>query len=98
MAEPARSLEFDGSIAAMNKHGDSDTRYDILIHAGDHSESSAIGPYFQFRDVNITFDLHLTGSTDSIGVGNNLHIIATVKDYDRDQCLFILEPVSTEVR
>jgi len=94
-----RTIEFDGNIGAMQNHGDYNTRYDILILAGDYSESSAIGPFFQFRDVN-TFDLHLTGSNvpDSVGTGDNLHIIARVGDFNSTQCHFFLEPVSTEVR
>lgn len=92
-------IEFDGNIATMNKHAANDTRYDILILAGDYSESSAIGPNFQFQDVGI-FELHLTGSNvpDSIGAGINLRIIATVRDFDRATCRFFLKPVSTEVR
>jgi hypothetical protein len=94
-----RTIEFDGNIAAMNNHGDYDTRFDILVLPGDFSESSAIGPTFQFRDVNI-FDLHLAGSNipDSVGQGVNLHVIAQVGDYNSSNCLFFLDPVSTEVR
>ena len=75
-----RSIEFDANVGAINNHGGYNTRYDILILAGDYSETSTTGPYFQFRDVNITNDLHLTGSNipDTIGVGDNLHIIARV--------------------
>ena len=80
----------------MNNHGDASTRYDILILAGDYSNTSATGPNFQYNDVG-TFDLHLTGANvpDSIGVGDNLHIVATVDEFDRESCLFVLEPVST---
>lgn len=94
-----RTIEFDGNIAAMNNHGDDDTRYDVLVSPGDFSESSALGPTFQFRDVNIS-DLHLAGSNtpDSVGQGDNLHFIAQVEDYDSSSCLFFLNPVSTEVR
>lgn len=94
-----RTLEFDGNIAAMNKHGDSKTRYDILVIPGDFSESNASNPTFQFRDVNTTYDLHLTGDVpDSVGRGDNLHVIARVDDYESSTCLFLLEPVSTQVR
>src|SRR5262249_4738237 len=57
----ARTIQFDGPIAAMNNHGDYKTRYDILIGARDFDESDVSGPAFQFRDVNIVSDLHLTG-------------------------------------
>lgn len=91
-------IEFDGSIGAMNHHGSYNTRYDILIAYGDYSEThSNGGPSFQFRDVNITNDLKLTGNVpDTIGVGTNVHIIARVGSF-KDP-LFQLEPVSTRVR
>ncbi|MGY1808008.1 DUF4839 domain-containing protein [Blastococcus sp. SYSU D00669] len=95
-----RTIEFDGNIASMLNHGEYETRYDILVGAGDFSETAMTGPYFQFRDVNITNDLHLTGSNipDFIGRGDNLHIIARVVEYDSNSQLFLLEPISTEVR
>ncbi|WP_154794540.1 DUF4839 domain-containing protein [Occultella kanbiaonis] len=94
-------IEFDGSICAMNAHGDYDTRYDILVAYGDYSETqSSGGPNFQFRDVNTTYDLHLVGQDipDDIGVGDNLHIVARVGAFEPDTTLFLLEPVSTEFR
>jgi hypothetical protein len=95
-----RTIEFDGNIAYLNPHGSYTTRYDLLIFAGDYSETSSSGPNFQFQDVNITNDLHLTGSNvpDTIGTGNNLHIVAKVGDYNSVQELFFLEPISTRVR
>lgn len=92
------TIEFDGNIAYMNPHGSNKTRYDILIYAGDYSETSSIGPNFQFRDVNV-FDLHLTGKVpDGIGMGDNLHIVARVGEFSPNTGLFLLEPVSTRVR
>jgi hypothetical protein len=95
-----RTIEFDGNIAAMNNHGDYKTRYDILIGAGNYSATSMTGPNFQFKDVNIVTDLHLTGSNipDGIGKGDNLHLIARVDGFNRAQGLFFLKPVSTTVR
>lgn len=91
-------IEFDGAIGAMNNHEGYTTRYDILIVSGDYSETfSNGGPSFQFRDVNITNDLHLTDdSPDTIGVGDNVHVIARVGSIDGQ--LFLLEPVETRVR
>lgn len=91
-------IEFDGAIGAMNNHEGYTTRYDILIVSGDYSEThSNGGPSFQFRDVNITNDLHLTDdSPDTIGVGDNVHVIARVVSF-KDP-LFFLEPVQTSVR
>ena len=94
-----RVIEFDGNIAVMSRHGDSETRFDVLVYPGDYSETSVIGPAFQFRDVNYQ-DLHLTGPDvpDSVGQGINLRITAEVGEYETSSCLFLLEPVSIEVR
>lgn len=96
---PGTIIEFDGSIGAMANHGSSETQFDILVGAGDFSETTSIGPAFQFRDVGM-LDLHLTGPNipDSIGVGDNIHVIAAVDEYESRSCLFLLEPVSTEIR
>lgn len=96
-----RLVEFDGSIGAMGPHGNYDTRYDILITYGDYSETkSSGGPSFQFRDVNTTYDLHLTGDDipETIGVGDNVHVVARVGEFETDTLLFLLEPVSTQFR
>jgi hypothetical protein len=94
-----RTVAFDGNIAAMNTHDGASTRYDILIGAGDFSETSKSGPAFQFRDVNATNDLHHTGTMpDTIGVGTNLHITAQIDAYEPRSCLFLLEPVETAFR
>ncbi|MEV8172671.1 DUF4839 domain-containing protein [Microbacterium sp. NPDC077486] len=91
-------IEFDGAIGAMNNHEGYTTRYDILIVSGDYSEThSNGGPSFQFRDVNITNDLHLTDdSPGTIGVGDNVRVIARVESFEDP--LFQLEPVQTSVR
>lgn len=94
-----RTIEFDGNIGAMQPHEDYDTRYDILVLAGDFNPETNPGPNFVFRDVNTTYDLHYTGDVpDTIGQGTNLHVVAEVGDYEVSRCLFLLEPVSTQVR
>lgn len=95
-----KTIDFDGNIAYMNPHGNSKTRYDILISAGNFSETKMLGPNFQFKDVNIVSDLHLTGSNipDALGMGQNLRIIAQVEGFNSVQELFFLKPISTEVR
>ncbi|MBG6213736.1 hypothetical protein RCH23_001381 [Cryobacterium sp. CAN_C3] len=95
-----RIIEFDGNISAMQHHGDYDTRYDFLLAPGDYSETKIVGPSFQFRDVNATYDLHLTGSNgkDTIGVGDQIRITAEVDFFDSLPCQFILEPVATAFR
>ena len=93
-------IAFDGNISAMANHGDYKTRYNLLLTAGDYSETNAEGPNFQFRNINITSDLGLIGSNipDSIGVGDNFHFVARVGKFDPQSTLFFLEPVTTEFR
>lgn len=98
-AHRGQTIAFPGNISAMGPHGSAETRYDILIGAGDFSETSATGPAFQFRDVNTTYDLRWVGSVpDTIGVGANLSITAEVDRYEERSCLFLLDPVTTAVR
>jgi hypothetical protein len=94
------TIEFDGNIADLNNSGSYTTRYDILINAGDYSETTSIGPNFQFRDVNLTSDLQLVGpnAPDTVGKGDNLRIVARVGDYNSTQELLFLEPVSISQR
>lgn len=94
-----QTIEFDGSIAAMSNHGDYTTRYDILVAPGNKGPRSTIGPAFKFEDVNI-FDLELTGTNipDTVGVGDRLRVLAIVGEVNQDQCLFFLDPVSTQIR
>lgn len=67
-----RTVRFDGSIGVMAPHDGAKTRYDILVGAGDFSETLAPGPAFQFNDVNTTYDMHYTGETPgNIGVGTS---------------------------
>lgn len=94
-----RNLEFDGYIGAMANHGDYDTRYDFLVNVGDFSETSSPGPNFKYRDVS-AFDLNLEGddAPDYIGVGDNLHFVAEIREFKELQCLLLLDPVSTQAR
>jgi hypothetical protein len=94
-----RTIEFDGNVAKMGNHGTYKTRYDILIFAGDYTDAPR-GPSFQFNDVNIVSDLNLIGSNipDTIGEGDNLHIVAKVAGYNTGGDLLLLDPISTEMR
>ncbi|MGY1829474.1 DUF4839 domain-containing protein [Geodermatophilus sp. SYSU D01180] len=93
-------IEFDGNVASMLDHGDYDTRFDILVSAGDYSTTTAIGPNFLLRDVNTTSDLHWEGPDipATIGAGTNVHVVARVLDYNSTQQLLFLDPVSTRAR
>ena len=98
-AYKSRTISFPGNIQNLAPHGSATTRYDILIGAGDYSQTTGAGPAFQFRDENTTNDLHFIGSVpDTIGVGTNLGVTARLKAYENNSCLFLLEPVSTTVR
>lgn len=95
-----RTIEFDGNVSALGPHGDASTRFDILVYPGDFSETSAIGPAFQFRDVNLVSDLGLTGPNipDTLVAGTNLRFKAEVGDYETSSCLFLLTPITTTAR
>lgn len=99
-AHRGQTISFPGSIVAMGPHEGASARYDILINAGDFSETfSQPGPSFQFRDENTSYDLNWVGSVpDTIGVGTNLGVTAEVDRYVEQQCLFLLDPVTTAVR
>ena len=94
-----RTIEFDGNVADVAPYKSYKTRFDFLIYAGDYSTTSAHGPNFKFSDVAY-YDLHLTGANipDSIGTGQNLHIVAEILEYKSIQGLLYLEPVTTSVR
>lgn len=95
----AKTIEFDGNIAALSNHDSDTTRYDMLIYAGDYSETSVSGPCFQFADVNLQ-DMGIDGIVlpDYIFVGSNVHIIARVGFYDSETGLFRLGPISVAER
>lgn len=93
-----RTIQFDGAIAAISPHGNTKTRYDILVVPG--AGDKPVGPTFQYVDVNTTSDLGWAGTDvpDSVGVGTKLRLTATVSVYAADTCLFHLNPVETAVR
>ncbi|MFE9138938.1 DUF4839 domain-containing protein [Streptomyces sp. NPDC007355] len=94
-----KTVAFDGSIVHMAPHGAYDTRYDFLLGPGDEGPSTGIGPAFKYEDVNI-LDLQLTGRNTPAAVrtGDKFRFVAEVGEFNAKQCLFILNPVSTEIR
>lgn len=94
-----RVIEFDGNIGYISNHGTYKTRYDILVYAGDYSETSVSGPSFQFVDVGIR-DLGISGLflPDFVHAGANIHVTAKVQEFKEKQGLFILDPVLIEAR
>lgn len=94
-----QQLTFPANIGYMQNHGGFETRYDILIVAGDYSETSAPGPAMQLRDKNTVSDLNLVGDVpDAIGVGTNLLVTVEAAEWEESSCLLLLEPVETAVR
>lgn len=95
-----RTIRFDGNVGALNNHGNYTTRYDILIGFDDFDPNSQPGPSFQFRDVNTTSDLNYSNSDipNTIGIGDNVRVTAKVVRYEPRTCLFLLEPVETEIK
>lgn len=94
-----RTIEFDGRIDYISNYKDYDTRYDILVGAGDYDPNHAIGPSFQFKNVGAS-DLHL-GTLyleDKIQVGKNVRVVAKVVEFNRDNILFYLRPISVTDR
>ncbi|WP_405475172.1 DUF4839 domain-containing protein [Streptomyces sp. NBC_00009] len=94
-----QTVAFNGSIVSMAPHGDYDTRYDFLLGPGDKGPNTTVGPAFKYQDVNI-FDLKLTGKKipATVGAGDKFRFVAKVGKFNADQCVFFLDPVSTENR
>jgi len=81
-----RTIEFDGNVASMLPHGDTQTLEDVLINSGDHSDTSASGPNFEFMGVS---KYHLPTGLDN---GMNVHVIAEIMDYEESPQLLLLQP------
>ncbi|MER6477151.1 DUF4839 domain-containing protein [Streptomyces filamentosus] len=94
-----KTIAFDGSIVHMAPHGDYNTRYDFLLGPGDHGPKTEGGPAFKYEDTN-TLDLKLTGRSipETVRAGDKFRFVAEVGEFNVKQCLFFLDPVSTEVR
>lgn len=94
-----RTIEFDGRIDYISKHKDYNTRYDILVGAGDYDPNSGIGPAFQFKNVSAAdLDLDTLFLEEKIQVGKNVRIIAKVGEFNSDNDLFFLDPISVTER
>ncbi|WP_440220557.1 DUF4839 domain-containing protein [Dietzia sp. MNB45] len=95
-----QTIQFDGHIGALANYETYDTRYLVLLSAGDFDESNPVGPNFQYRDINLVSDLNWTGTNipDGIEVNDRFRFTSTVKSYEEQTCLLLLEPVATEAR
>lgn len=54
------------------------------------------GPNFRLTDVSF-YDMNVSGG-DSISVGENIHVIANVDEYDSNTGLFEIDIISIEIR
>lgn len=86
-----RTIDFDGRIDYLVNHENYNTRYDILLSAGDYDPNTQIGPTFKFEDVGL-WDLGLDSL--SISVGMNVRIVATVQEFNYNTGIFFLDPIS----
>jgi hypothetical protein len=93
------TVAFNGSIVDVAHHGDYDTRYDFLLGPGDKGPNTTVGPAFKYEDVNLS-ELKLTGKKipATVDTGDKFRFVAEVGEFNANQCLFFLDPVSTEVR
>lgn len=94
-----RTIEFDGCITYIVNHENYNTRYDLLLSAGDYvNENTANpGPIFKFEDVN-TSDMGIEDLflPEFVKVGSNVHIKAKVIKFDCGSGLFFLDPMLVE--
>jgi hypothetical protein len=74
-------------------------RYDFLLRPGGKGPNTKAGPAFKYEDAN-AFDLRLTGKKvpATVSAGDRFRFVAEVAEFNADQYLFLLDPVSTEVR
>lgn len=93
------TIEFDGRIDYVANHDNYDTRYDILLSAGDYDSDTQIGPTFKFENV-AAYQLNLQTMflEEEITVGKNVRITAIVVSFNSDTGIFFLEPISVTAR
>lgn len=92
-------IEFDGYIAYITPHStynsitgkskELKTRYDFLLQAGNYVDENTWnpGPTFKMEDVGIT---DLSSENSDFYMGDNIHIIATIKDYNPDTGIWFI--------
>ena len=87
-------IEFDGCIFGMTKNPNYSTIFSFLILGVDYG-TTAKGPVFGFKDVSYA-GMYVNGS-DSVLVGMNFRIIASISGYD-ETGIIILSPISLIAR
>lgn len=89
-----KTITFDGWVADLQNHDSHDTRWDVLILAGDYGDGR--GPNFRLTDVAFS-DMHVENA-DELRNGDNITITATVGDYNSASDWLELDPISISVR
>lgn len=95
-----RTMEFDGNVGFMQDVPNTKYTVDMLIYAGDFSETSAVGPPFKAGGINIHsgFPMSKDSERSRLFQGDNIHVVARVSDYNPKQELFQLTLISTSIR
>lgn len=86
-----RTIEFDGRIDYIVNHENYNTRYDILVSAGDYNPDTQTGPTFKFENISL---IGLGFVSDTVSIGMNVRIIAIVEEFIYDTGIFFLDPIS----
>jgi hypothetical protein len=81
-----KTVEFEGNVADIASHGSAKTLVDVLVYAGNYSETSSVGPNFQIQGVSI-YNL-----PPGLSKGDNIHVTAQVGAYDSTTQILALDP------
>ena len=93
-------IQFDGCIMYLTNYQNYNTRYDLLVSAGDFVDKDTAnpGPIFKFKNVGV----HDLGDgltlAEFVKVGSNIRVQAKVKSYNPDTGIFELSPILIEAR
>lgn len=90
-----RVIAFNGNVAYLTNHEDYNTRWDLLLTAGDYDPNHQVGPVFKFENVMFS---DLNSDMDSISAGQNVYIRAEVVSFNSSNGLFYLKPVKVTSR
>ncbi len=87
-----QEVEFDGCIIEANLREGYDTRFEMLMTAGDYSEDEINGPYIKVKDIAGT-------KLGNLVFGKcNVKVKATIDKYDSEQGYLIINILEIEAR
>lgn len=97
-AYAGETIEFDGHISNILPGGGHRMIHDALLSSGDYGYRQ--GPAFKFTEgpYDPGLGVDLNDPSVSMAEGQPLHIIAKIKSYDPNSCLFYVEPVEISLR